>query len=107
MLLLPLYITTLRLEQSVEAIPWALPSHSWWRDFKTQLDVNFNLSLLCVYEVCLWAQAAQLWRPDATLLEAALYFHIMWVLGIELRLPGLGSRCLYLMSHLTGPRNGI
>lgn len=36
-----------------------------------------------------------------TALELAL-FYLVWVLGIELRLPGLHSKCLCLLGHPSG-----
>lgn len=43
------------------------------------------------------------WRLEDNFVESVVSFNIYMGSEIELRLPDLCSKCLYLLSHLAGP----
>lgn len=55
---------------------------------------------------CVYAEEWGLswWRPEDSVQESVPSFHHVYS-WIKLRLPGLASKCLHLLSHLTDPQN--
>lgn len=62
-----------------------------------------NVMYLFIYYhecVCMGLQGQRAYGSERSVVEL-VPSAFLWVLGIELRLPGLHSNCLYLLSHLT------